>query len=213
MSASGSVIVYHSGSPHAWIGFNVGNDDADRPFHEPSGPVANTEYACYLQYPFDVATSSTFLEDAQYLLGTYANYHERPANPLATSSTYNNVEHHDNYLYTPLEQLMSNDDPDEVVFPGHVPALPQVQVQVQVQVQAHAPAPAPPAVVAAPQPSGQTLLTCPIGCNATFSRPGEYRRHMKKHGPRAFPCTQPGCGMAFYRKDKRHDHLRQAHGT
>ncbi|KAH7072178.1 hypothetical protein BKA63DRAFT_417914, partial [Paraphoma chrysanthemicola] len=64
---------------------------------------------------------------------------------------------------------------------------------------------------AAPQPTNQTGLTCPHGCPNTFGRPGEYRRHMKKHAPGSFPCTQPGCSKTFYRNDKLRDHLWQGH--
>lgn len=52
---------------------------------------------------------------------------------------------------------------------------------------------------------------CPYKCNGTFSRVGEYRRHMKKHAKHCYPCTQAGCGKSFYRNDKLRDHLWQGH--
>ncbi|KAH4052339.1 hypothetical protein HBI81_211110 [Parastagonospora nodorum] len=69
----------------------------------------------------------------------------------------------------------------------------------------------PSATPASSQPSGESPMTCPRGCRGTFGRAGEYRRHMRKHDARNIFCTQPGCTMAFYRKDKLSDHLRQAH--
>ena len=54
-------------------------------------------------------------------------------------------------------------------------------------------------------------LQCPQGCTGTFRRREEYRRHMKKHTGPFFPCTQPSCGMIFYRRDKLRDHLNQGH--
>jgi hypothetical protein len=52
---------------------------------------------------------------------------------------------------------------------------------------------------------------CPYGCPNTFGRPGEYRRHMKKHNGPFFPCTHPCCGRMFYRQDKLRDHLSKGH--
>ncbi|KAI4662914.1 uncharacterized protein J4E79_004225 [Alternaria viburni] len=52
---------------------------------------------------------------------------------------------------------------------------------------------------------------CPYGCPNTFGRPGEYRRHMKKHNGPFFPCTRPHCGRMFYRQDKLSDHLNKGH--
>ncbi|KAI4919228.1 hypothetical protein J4E85_009486 [Alternaria conjuncta] len=52
---------------------------------------------------------------------------------------------------------------------------------------------------------------CPYGCPNTFGRPGEYRRHMKKHNGPFFPCTRPHCGRMFYRQDKLNDHLNKGH--
>jgi len=74
----------------------------------------------------------------------------------------------------------------------HVPVIPPVNNQVQ-----HA------NVTASRQ--------CPYGCTDTFGRPGEYRRHMKKHNGPFFPCTRAHCGKMFYRQDKLNDHLNKGH--
>lgn len=55
-----------------------------------------------------------------------------------------------------------------------------------------------------------SVLSC-HDCQKKFSRPGDYRRHMKKHTTARFPCTFPSCGKAFYRMDKLRDHCRNAH--
>jgi hypothetical protein len=73
-------------------------------------------------------------------------------------------------------------------------------------------APITPTVHGPPQPSTQGLSGCPHGCGGTFGRPGEYRRHMRKHANPNFFCTQHGCTKSFYRRDKLNDHLRQKHG-
>jgi len=52
---------------------------------------------------------------------------------------------------------------------------------------------------------------CPYGCPSTFGRPGEYRRHMKKHNGPFFPCTVLHCNKVFYRQDKLNDHLNKGH--
>jgi hypothetical protein len=62
-----------------------------------------------------------------------------------------------------------------------------------------------PAVIAAPPAVSQERLAC---CNKTFSRAGDYRRHMRKHAPHEFRCD---CGKPFYRKDKLKAHMRQRH--
>lgn len=50
-----------------------------------------------------------------------------------------------------------------------------------------------------------------LGCNAVYLRPGDCRRHLKKHNGPFFHCDQPGCGMDFYRHDKLRAHLKQGH--
>jgi uncharacterized Zn-finger protein len=54
-------------------------------------------------------------------------------------------------------------------------------------------------------------LRCPKGCKETFLRPGDYRRHMKKHDPPKFKCAIYSCDKTFYRGDKLRDHLKQGH--
>jgi len=54
-------------------------------------------------------------------------------------------------------------------------------------------------------------------CTASFKRPGDLRRHYRKHFPetRVFSCSAPGCDKTgengFYRRDKLMHHLRTAH--
>lgn len=54
------------------------------------------------------------------------------------------------------------------------------------------------------------------GCNASFNRHGDLRRHDRVHGPPGYACSVNGCarrGMnAFYRRDKLLDHQRRKHG-
>ena len=54
-------------------------------------------------------------------------------------------------------------------------------------------------------------LRCPLGCAATFGRPGDYRRHMRKHERPRYRCAVIDCDMQFARFDKLRDHLRQGH--
>ena len=48
-------------------------------------------------------------------------------------------------------------------------------------------------------------------CNATFGRPSEMRRHLKKHLPHSFECEVEGCSKTFYRKDKLEHHHANGH--
>ncbi|RYO31670.1 hypothetical protein AA0111_g5020 [Alternaria arborescens] len=78
--------------------------------------------------------------------------------------------------------------------------------------------------VAAPpnQPSGaranarhrtaETRISCTVdGCTKPFRRPGDYRRHMRKHQDPILKCIVDDCDMKFYRLDKLRDHIRQGH--
>jgi uncharacterized Zn-finger protein len=53
-------------------------------------------------------------------------------------------------------------------------------------------------------------LYCDI-CRKRFSRPADYRRHMRQHAAPTFQCVVSSCDKKFYRKDKWKDHIRQAH--
>jgi hypothetical protein len=78
-------------------------------------------------------------------------------------------------------------------------------------------------VVAQPnQPSGaranarhrtaETRISCTVdGCTKTFRRPGDYRRHVRKHQDPILKCIVDDCDMKFYRLDKLRDHIRQGH--
>jgi hypothetical protein len=50
-----------------------------------------------------------------------------------------------------------------------------------------------------------------LGCDATYSRISDCRRHLKKHNGPFFRCKQRGCGMEFYRFDKLRAHMQQGH--
>jgi hypothetical protein len=145
-----------------------------------------------LQYPAGASLSTTFIEDAQYLLGANANFDN--------SVYYNPISNLiDGYNATPA----AVQDPTMMNFAGQDPASALSQDQSTNVAQ--------PVITNPAQPSGQNVLTCPHGCRGTFSRPGEYRRHMRKHGTHQHMCPQPGCGKTFYRMDKVRDHLRQFH--
>lgn len=52
---------------------------------------------------------------------------------------------------------------------------------------------------------------CPHGCIRAFRRPGDYRRHMRKHDRPRYKCPKFDCDKTFYRADKMRDHIRQGH--
>jgi hypothetical protein len=79
---------------------------------------------------------------------------------------------------------------------------------------------APPAAIAAPPsaapiqvaaPARTGPLTCPRGCHGTFGRPGDFRRHMKKHEAPRFRCIFHDCAKTFYRFDKLRAHVQKGH--
>jgi hypothetical protein len=140
-----------------------------------------------LQYPMGAFLSTTFIEDAQYLLGANSEYY----NPI--SNFEENYDASALVLQGPTLMGVTGQNPASAL------SLDQSTDFTQV------------VVTNSPQPSGQNLLTCPHGCRGSFSRPGEYRRHMKKHRTHQHMCPQPGCGKTFYRMDKVRDHLRQLH--
>jgi hypothetical protein len=57
----------------------------------------------------------------------------------------------------------------------------------------------------------EPALTCPRGCPGSFRRPGDYRRHMRKHEQPRYKCPKFDCDKTFYRADKMRDHVRQGH--
>jgi|TARA_R110002003_G_scaffold45_23_gene3690 hypothetical protein len=67
------------------------------------------------------------------------------------------------------------------------------------------------AIINPAQATREERHTCPKGCNKTFRRGGDYRRHMKKHELHPFKCCIMNCGKTFYRPDKLRDHLKQGH--
>jgi hypothetical protein len=68
-----------------------------------------------------------------------------------------------------------------------------------------------PALFNTPAAARQERLTCPEGCPETFNRPGDFRRHMLKHGPPKFKCVDIDCKKTFYRMDKLRQHAKQGH--
>ena len=58
---------------------------------------------------------------------------------------------------------------------------------------------------------GDAGFRCPRGCNTTIRRPGDFRRHMKKHAAPEFKCIVKGCNKEFYRLDKLRVHVK-VHG-
>jgi hypothetical protein len=66
----------------------------------------------------------------------------------------------------------------------------------------------------AAQATINTRIPCAANdCTKTFRRPGDMRRHMRKHDPAnsKFKCIVDDCDMRFYRLDKLRDHARQGH--
>ncbi|KAB2105169.1 hypothetical protein AG0111_0g6784 [Alternaria gaisen] len=60
--------------------------------------------------------------------------------------------------------------------------------------------------------TAETRISCTAdGCTKTFRRPGDYRRHMRKHQDPILKCIVDDCDMKFYRLDKLRDHIRQGH--
>jgi hypothetical protein len=96
------------------------------------------------------------------------------------------------YGYTPLPDLPNTFVEDSNLHPSIT-----VQQPVPVDV---------------PQSIRQARVVCShLGCNKSYLRAGDCRRHMRDHGPPRFPCTEVGCGMQFRRRDKLCQHLRQRH--
>ena len=92
-----------------------------------------------------------------------------------------------------------------------IPHVSLPQLRTQVPVTPVIPPIIPPVNNQVQHANATASLQCPYGCPNTFGRPGEYRRHMKKHNGPFFPCTRPHCGRMFYRQDKLNDHLNKGH--
>jgi hypothetical protein len=195
-------------SPVTQSGFEASESCINHLLHQSTGTSNNFQYnydeynhlspyvESYesLQYPTGTSPSTTFIEDAQYLLGANANFDN--------SVYYNPISNLDDGYNGTSAALH---DPTMMNVAGQDPAAASALSQ---DLSTNA---AQPVVTNPPQPSGQSPLTCPHGCRGTFSRPGEYRRHMRKHGTHQHLCPRPGCGKTFYRMDKVRDHLRQFH--
>ena len=123
----------------------------------------------------------------------------------------------DNHLEGPISNQQLGFDIDQPLFFPDIPVdnfdlqPPILAAQPPVFV---APAPAPFASATAhrrtpAQPGAINRLHCPLGCRATFGRPGDYRRHMRKHEPPRYKCMVMECDKTFTRADKLRDHMRQ----
>jgi hypothetical protein len=100
--------------------------------------------------------------------------------------------------------------------PFSIPILPQNQVDLASATGPHdnlAGPSVPPLPIAAPTTIDQERFACTAGCNKTFGRAGDWRRHMGKHALPKFQCIIIGCDKRFYRKDKLKAHVRQGHKT
>jgi uncharacterized Zn-finger protein len=147
------------------------------------------------QHPEDAPVSTDYIYDAQVILNTSFNaYDSFPSYWIHTSGVFDS---HD-------VSAATIQAPSVVSFTGDVlyaQALPHYQPSGFTS----------PVTADTTQSAVTNSPACPHGCEATFGRPSEYRRHMTKHQGRSFNCTQPGCIKSFNRRDKLRDHLRQAH--
>lgn len=60
-------------------------------------------------------------------------------------------------------------------------------------------------------PNSDRIRCTHTGCSATFGRPGDFRRHMGKHGTPGLRCPVGVCNYETYRPDKLRDHQRKKH--
>jgi hypothetical protein len=133
------------------------------------------------------------VEDARAVLNGEADYLLGNDGPLAEVDGHHGIE----------KGIVNASAPQAI----NMPFAPQVNVYPQFHL-----APLVPPVNNHAQNFAVTApLQCPQGCVGTFGRPGEYRRHMRKHDGPFFHCTHPNCGMRFYRQDKLRDHLNKGH--
>jgi hypothetical protein len=207
---------------HAWVQTHFATEPKNHP-HEPSATNAQTvrsvsgasfqyteafpgelselpgnqvdRYAVRNFLDQDLPVSSVYMDDAQIILDPNLKVDEN------FPYYWNHTSDLDDSYDVPMTALPA---PSILDVSGNVFSAPALTPsQPNVSISDIAPG--------ATQPSGTNRLTCPMGCRGTFGRPSEYRRHMTKHQGRSFRCTQPGCSKSFHRKDKLHDHLRQAH--
>jgi hypothetical protein len=62
------------------------------------------------------------------------------------------------------------------------------------------------------QPTRQTRIVCSYnGCNRSYVRAGDCRRHMRTHQPHRLRCVDTDCSMTFYRLDKLRTHAKTRH--
>jgi hypothetical protein len=62
-----------------------------------------------------------------------------------------------------------------------------------------------------PQANSKETMRCLQGCPGSFRRPGDYRRHMRKHEKPRYKCVVVDCDKTFYRADKLRDHIKKGH--
>jgi hypothetical protein len=154
-----------------------------------SCPLQDSEYNEHIdpEIPEHQVTSA-FKQDANFILGDSSGYHDNTI--------------HSSYITGPLNNYNTVFQQSPMQFPSHNVYIPSTLQNT---------GPSQPIVSGGQsQPSGQANLMC-NGCQVTFGRPSEYRRHLNKHTGRTHPCTEPGCSKSFYRRDKLRDHLRQRH--
>jgi uncharacterized C2H2 Zn-finger protein len=133
------------------------------------------------------------VEDARAVLNGEADYLLGNDGPLAEVDGHHGID----------KGIVNASAPQAI----NMPCAPQDNVHPEIPV-----APViPPANNQVQHVTAPASRQCPRGCTDTFGRPGEYRRHMKKHNGPFFHCTHPNCGMRFYRQDKLRDHLNKGH--
>ncbi|CAN9369379.1 unnamed protein product [Alternaria alternata] len=173
---------------------------------EPSSVlVAPTDLRSGHAYPQQLGTSSVHEALAQEFLG-----------PLDIYNTNG-----DFYAYTEDASALGNWTFDDSVAPpwpsypaagtGRVfqPIVPATAAQMNVAAPPNQPSGA---RASARHRTAETRISCTVdGCTKTFRRPGDYRRHVRKHQDPILKCIVDDCDMKFYRLDKLRDHIRQGH--
>jgi uncharacterized C2H2 Zn-finger protein len=175
--------------------WSYANTAPAQPHLNHAGGLFDEESAVWPLYTGNTEASQTFMEDTRYVLGHSAGFGNNISTMEYGSASAN--DHDANLGQFHETNILNLSSEYRVQDPTWPPQQPISST--------------PSATPASSQPSGESPMTCPRGCRGTFGRTGEYRRHMRKHKARNIFCTQPSCTMAFYRKDKLSDHLRQAH--